>query len=236
MGIGISDIQKLLETNDKSILARVYEEKVAEKALRDSEIEALKFFIENEDVEKADELLDYETICSAIQALIPETIWNEYFQKHFSPFLNIKIKTEEQRQALKALLAYCDETTIKVPAIMKLGVKLAGGISNETKNAEELISYYRDMKEEDYEILKANVLKGVKLKTGLFKYHPSYVAQRKMQKELQNKGYNDIFIPNLKKLSPLYKEYKEAVDKVNDRICQELGLYYDSNYNLVLKK
>jgi hypothetical protein len=29
------------------------------------------------------------------------------------------------------------------------------------------------------------------------KYHPAFIAQRKMQKELQNKGYNDIFIPNL---------------------------------------
>ena len=56
-----------------------------------------------------------------------------------------------------------------------------------------------------------------------------------MQKELQNKGYNDIFIKNLKILSPKYREYKEAMDAINDRICRELGIYYDSNYNLVFK-
>ena len=57
-----------------------------------------------------------------------------------------------------------------------------------------------------------------------------------MQKELQDKGYNDIFIPNLMVLSPPYAEYKNALDKVNDRMCRELGLHYDSNYNLVIKR
>ncbi len=62
------------------------------------------------------------------------------------------------------------------------------------------------------------------------------MAQRKMMKEFQNKGYNDIFIPNLMILSPQYGEYKKALDSVNDRICRELGLHYDTNFNLVIRK
>ena len=119
---------------------------------------------------------------------------------------------------------------------MGLGVKMAHGIVQETRTAEEMISYYRDMSESEYERLKEVVLKGAKIKTGIMKYHPSFVAQRKMQKEFQDKGYNDIFIPNLMVLSPTYAEYKKALDNVNDRMCRELGLYYDSNYNLVIKK
>ena len=235
LGIGINDIQYILKTDDKSILSRIYQEKIDEKETRDAEIKALKLFIEDNDAVKADEFLDYQTINRAIESLIPGE-WRNYFINHFRPFLNIRIKTEEQRQALKKLMEYCDETTIRVPRIMKLGVRLAGGIRNETRSVDEMISYYRDMSEEDYEVLKEGVLKGAKLKSGILKYHPSYVAQRRMQKEFQNKGYNDIFIPNLKVLSPLYAEYKDAVDQVNDRICRELGLYYDSNYNLVFKK
>lgn len=37
-------------------------------------------------------------------------------------------------------------------------------------------------------------------------------------------------------LSPKYAEYKKTFDALNNRICSELGLYYDSNYNLVMKK
>ena len=99
-----------------------------------------------------------------------------------------------------------------------------------------MIAYYRDMSESEYERLKEKVWKGAKIKNGIMKYHPAFIAQRKMQKELQNKGYNDIFIPNLMVLSPTYAECKKALDNVNDRMCRELGLYYDSNYNLVIKK
>ena len=47
--------------------------------------------------------------------------------------------------------------------------------------------------------------------------------------------YNDIFIPNMIILSPKYKEYHDALTSINNRICNDLGLYYDSNYNLSMK-
>ena len=147
----------------------------------------------------------------------------------------MRLKTLEQKQALRNILEYCDKTTLKVPFIMGIGVKIAGGIAPETRTADEMIAYYRDMSESEYEKLKEMVKKGAKMKTGIMKYHPSFIAQRKMQKEFQDKGYNDIFIPNLMVLSPQYAEYKKALDKVNDRMCRELGLHYDSNYNLVIK-
>ena len=45
LGIGIPDIRTLLETDDQSTLQRIYLEKLEEKEIRDSEIEALKFWI-----------------------------------------------------------------------------------------------------------------------------------------------------------------------------------------------
>lgn len=236
LGISVEDIKKLLEGNDKPLLAKIYEKKLQEKECRESELEALKDFIENGNTDKANELLEYETIENAISSLLPGKEWSDYLVSHFKPFLNVRIKTPEQKQALQNILEYCDETTLKTPFLMRLGVKLAGGVVKETRTADEMISYYRDMSQEEYERLKAGVLKGAKLKSGILKYHPSYVAQRQMMKEYQNKGYNDIFIPNLMILSPKYGEYKRALDNVNDRICRELGLHYDTNFHLVIKK
>lgn len=235
LGISVEDIKKLLEGNDKTLLAKIYEKKLQEKECQESELEALKDFIENGDTDKANELLEYETIENAISSLLPGKEWSDYLVSHFKPFLNVRIKTPEQKQALQNILEYCDETTLKTPFLMRLGVKLAGGVVKETRTADEMISYYRDMSQEEYERLKADVLKGAKLKSGILKYHPSYVAQRQMMKEYQNKGYNDIFIPNLMILSPKYGEYKRALDNVNDRICRELGLHYDTNFHLVIK-
>lgn len=236
LGISIKDIQKLLESDDKNILLRIYQEKLQEKLLQESELEALRQFIDDGNVDKANELLDYQTVENAIESLLPGKEWSDYLKSHFRPFLNIRLSTPEQKQALQNILKYCDETKLKVPFIMKIGIKMAGGIIQEKRTADEMIAYYRDMSDSEYERLKEVVLKGAKLKSGVMKYHPAYIAQRKMMKEYQNKGYNDIFIPNLMVLSPKYAEYKNALDAVNDKICQELGLYYDTNYNLVIKK
>ena len=236
LGICIDDIKKLLETNDKRILLDVYHQKLQEKQIHESELEALKEYIDDGDPDKANELLDYETIENAIESMLPEEEWADYLISHFKPFLNVRIKTSEQKQALKNILEYCENTSLKTPFMMKLGIKLSGGIVKETRTADEMISYYRDMSEEEYERLKDGVLKGAKLKSGILKYHPSYIAQRKMMKEYQDKGYNDIFIPNLMILSPKYGEYKRTLDSVNDRICRELGLHYDSNFNLIIRK
>ena len=236
LGIGIKDIQSLLESDDQSILLRIYQEKLKEKILQDSELETLKQFINDGNADKANELLDYQTVENAIESLLPGKEWGDYFKRHFKPFLNVRLRTPEQKQALRNILEYCDETTLKIPFMMRIGAKIAGGIAQETRTADEMIAYYRDMSESEYERLKEMAWKGAKMKTGIMKYHPSFVAQRKMQKEFQDKGYNDIFIPNLMVLSPKYAEYKKALDTMNDRICRELGLYYDSNYNLVIKK
>ena len=235
IGIGIKDIQILLKKDDKSILLRIYQEKLQEKALQDSELEALKQFIDDGNTDRANELLDYQTVENAIESLLPGSEWGAYLKSHFKPFLNVRVRTSEQKQALQNILAYCDETILKVPLIMKMSVKLAGGMVQETRTADELIAYYRDLSESEYEKLKEMVWKSAKMKAGIMKYHPSFIAQRKLQREFQDKGYNDIFIPNMMALSPKYAEYKKALDQVNDRMCRELGLHYDSNYNLVIK-
>lgn len=235
LGISIKDIQSLLENDDKGKLLSIYQEKLQEKLLKDSELEALKQYIDNGNLDQANELLDYQTVENAIEALLPGKEWSHYLKSHFRPFLNIRISTPEQKQALQNILEYCDETELKIPFIVNLGIKIAGGAIAEKRSAEEMIAYYRDMSESDYEKLKQKVFAGAKLKSGWMKYHPIYIAQRKMMKELQNKGYNDIFLPNMIILSPKYAEYKQVLDEVNYKICQDLGLYYDSNFNLVLK-
>lgn len=52
-------------------------------------------------------------------------------------------------------------------------------------------------------------------------------------KELQKSGYYDVFLPNMEILSPKYKEYRQALYSINNRICKELGIRYDQDYNVV---
>lgn len=234
LGISVQDIKSLLRNNDRELLEKIYREKLSEINLKSKEMELFKLYLDKGDVTEAEEMLDYENVAEAIGSLLPG-VWGNYLISHFKPFLNINIKTNEQKEALNKILDYCDNTYIKIPFIMRISEKLSNSIINK-QTAEEMIARYQDISEVEYEKLKKQTLQGVKLKTGILRFHPVFAAQRSFQIELQNKGYNDILIPNLKKLSPKYAEYKDALDSINERICNELGLFYDSKFNLKIKK
>ena len=64
-------------------------------------------------------------IIRALNMLFPlcflEKAWSEYLIADFKPFFDVRINAPEQKQALQNILAYCDETTLHVPFLIKLG-------------------------------------------------------------------------------------------------------------------
>lgn len=241
LGISIDDIKKLLNNKDKQILEKIYKEKLNKVEEFKNEVQCLKDFIDNDNVEEIYMNLDYETIGKKIQDMIPG-FYGYYFMNHFMPYLQIKIETKEQQEAYKRIIEFWDNTDIKIPLFMKISSFIMYKLLTKkdmNKMIEEMdakIKYFTNISEEEYDKLKKQTEKGVKIKNSiLFKYHPAYISQRKFMKNLQDSGYNDIFIPSMIQLSPKYKEYHEALKKVNQRICNDLGLHYDSNYNLIMK-
>ncbi len=240
LGISISDIKKLLEKEDKNILLSILADKERELREKSTEYEDLKRFVMTGKLDHFYEAIPYETIGKAITDAVPG-FYGHYFLHHFLPFLQGRMETPEQKEAYDAICEFWDNTEIKIPLSMQFFGRIAYRFHPE-ESAESLsvkmdaqMRLYLDADEAQYEKLKKQVLDGYRTKR-LMRFHPVYVAQRKFMKELQDKGYNDIFIPNMKKLSPEYKKYHDALTAMNQRICSELGLYYDSNYNLVKKK
>lgn len=242
LGISIDNIRKLLQKDDNTILDDVLKEKKKDLKIKTEELAALENFINSGNVKQAYEEIDYLTIADAIQDAVPG-FTGYYFISHFLPYLQIRICTDEQRQAYNAIVDFWDNTKIRQPIVMKLTSWIMyllipkPSIESMIKKMNQTMALYTQTTPEQYEALKHQVQNGIKLKSNpLYKYSPAGIAQRKYMKELQTKGYNDIFIPNMIKLSPQYKEYHDALMKINDKICQELNLYYDSNYNLVQRK
>ncbi|MEY8298201.1 MAG: MerR family transcriptional regulator [Emergencia timonensis] len=241
LGIGIKEIKVLLQDEDKGILRQVYEEKRKQLGENQRELEALAAYIENENIEVLSQQLEYETIADALRDMIPGA-YGYYFMYHFLPYLQIKITTPAQREAYEAIVGFFDGLEIKIPFLLKVVSFLSCKLSKQdaetmTKRMDAQIKRYIDLADEDYAKLREQVRKNVKKKNSLFyRYYPAFASQRKFMKRLQDCGYNDIFIPNMVKLSPSYKVYHDALTQVNDRICADLGLYYDSDYHLVMKR
>lgn len=240
MGIGLSDIKEIL--NDKSVLKQILIEKKKEITISQNELEALEKFIENNNIEELYDSVDYKTLADAIQNSIPG-FYGYYFLNHFLPYLQIRIQTKEQQEAYNRLIEFWDNTNIRIPFLMKLNSWILFKLNSKKSlivQIEQIDSQIKKMlnpTEEEYEKLKKKVNEGYKLKNSIFyKYSLIGISQRKFMKELQNKGYNDIFIPSMIALSPKYKEYHNALMAINKRICDDLDLYYDTNFNLIKKK
>lgn len=241
LGISIKDIKVLLKDENKELLENIYAEKSNQLEESKQEVEALKQFIQNHDVNKLYEELDYKTIGKAIQEMIPG-FYGYFFMNHFMPYLQIQLETPEQREAYENIIEFWDKIDIKIPLAMKLSSYLMyklpkPSLEQMVTQIETQLKKYVDSTEKEYEALKQQSKRGVKMQNSiLYKYHPAFISKRRFMKRLQDCGYNDIFIPNMIQLSPSYKVYHEALTNMNNRICKDLGLYYDSNYNLVIKK
>ena len=240
MGIGLSDIKGIL--NDKSVLKQILIEKKKEITISQNELETLEKFIENNNIEELYDSVDYKTLADAIQNSIPG-FYGYYFLNHFLPYLQIRIQTKEQQEAYNRLIEFWDNTNIRIPFLMKLNSWILFKLNSKKSlivQIEQIDSQIKEMlnpTEEEYEKLKKKVNDGYKLKNSIFyKYSLIGISQRKFMKELQNKGYNDIFIPSMIALSPKYKEYHNALMAINKRICDDLDLYYDTNFNLIKKR
>lgn len=241
LGISIKDIKTLLEKKDDQLLNNIYKEKINKLEEYKNEAELLKKFIDNNDVDDIYENLNYETIGKAIQDMIPG-FYGYYFMNHFMPYLQIKIETKEQENAYKRIIEFLDNAEIKIPLLMKISSYIMyrllpkQDMSKMVEQMEVKTKEYINISEEEYEKLKEKTRKNVKMKNSIiFKYHPAFISQRKFMRRLKDSGYNDIFIPNMILLSPKYKKYHKALSSINERICNDLGLHYDSKYNLIMK-
>ena len=241
LGVSIPDIKKLLDGKDDGLLKAVYESKKASLEAESKELEALKLFMDTHDVEAVYEAVDYQTVGQAMQDMVPG-YFGYYFMQHFQPYLQIQLSTPKQQEAYRTVLDFWDQTTLRPPLVLSLmtwplyRLTPRPALDQMIRKMDDQLRMYLNPTEEEYESLKKMTLKNARLKSGPLRYHPAFIAQRRFMKRMKDCGYYDVFLPAMEALSPKYREYRQALTSLNDRICQDLGLYYDSGYNLVLKK
>lgn len=241
LDIEISQIKELLDHPERKqqILIQIYEEKQKEQLEQTSRLKLLRQLMDEKtnDFQNNEEELDYLNIAHALKDMVPGS-FGDYLFYHFRPYLQIKLESDEQKEAYRNILAFCDRTNIKIPWNYRFTLfiqkKLNNSLEKQTLAMDKKVESLLHPTEEEYEKMKAMMLKQAKLRKHWFiKYQPAMILHRKFMKRLQDNGYNDIFIPNMIRLSPSYKEYYDALRAFNDRICRDTGLHYDANYNLV---
>lgn len=242
LDIEIQQIKEILDHPERKqqILFLIYEEKQKEWQEHTTRLKLLHQMIDEKsnDFLNNEEELDYLNIAHALKDMVPGS-FGDYLFYHFRPYLQIKLESDEQKEAYRNILAFCDRTNIKIPWNYRFALFIQKIMNNslekQTLAMDQKLQSMLHPTEEEYEKMKAMMLKQAKLRKHWFiKYQPAMILHRKFMKQLQNSGYNDIFIPNMICLSPSYKEYYDALKAFNDRICRDTGVHYDANYNFVL--
>lgn len=233
LGVGLDDIKKLRSGGGRGILEQILAKKRSEAAAAQQEIDALETYLRTQDAAALDEAVDYASVAAAMRAQLPGA-FGAYIADHFAPYLNIRITTEAQRDAYARILDYWDAPNIRLPLMMRLNAHMPALTAAQMDAQLQAMLHPTP---EAYERMKAQTLKTIRLRRHpLIRFCPWEVVKRRTMRRLQDSGYYDVFLPQMERLSPAYKAYRDALHELNERLCRDLGLHYDSRFNLVLTK
>lgn len=242
LDIHMSDIKMLLKANKdekNDLLRNICVEKKKALKIQEKSIELLEQLVEQtKSWKELDEQIDYQNISKAIQEQIPG-IYGKMFMQHFYPYLQGTMTTVKQKQAYQRVIRFWDDVDFQLPWSIRFIYWL-----NRHESEEKMMSAFQKSENMKRELLESEdayekakeLMKYVYKNSHRLSYRIFQYPQRKLKIRLQNAGYNDIFLPALCELSPEYNEYSLKWRELNDKVCQDLGLYYNHKMQLCKKE
>ena len=230
LGLSIPDIKKVLEKKDnvKSILYQRTLDMEREK-IRHS---ILKKIAEGEFVEnlssEINEINSKSVIIKRLLDLFP-SYYGKFISLNFSRYLTEPIETEEQKNAFQEIIEFFDnvpdmaipiplqeyldqylelysgeEGTEKINSILQGKQEAVQDINSFVDNNKEILDAYHSFKQ-----------------TEEYKSSPAYQLMELMKEFCSSSGYYDVFIPAMRRLSPLYNEYYEQMLRANEEFIKK---------------
>lgn len=223
LGLSVSEIKKVLDSKfSKEELRKCVIRKQFENELSEKQTQLLEKLSAGKDIEKINaeiiELNKKKSIKERLLEVFPG-FYGRYFVSHFSRFLEGTIKTEEQEEAYKTIINFLDE--VEPPEI-----------SNEIMSQlDEAMDFWTDDRIADIEDKKRQSIENPeKFLDDYSKAIREYQEFKKSEEYLSSiyeevmeimksfgkvSGYNDIFIPAMRRLSLSYEEYYQNLLKAN---------------------
>ncbi len=227
LGLAVSDIHRVIENQGGGMLHRASLEKDMEIAELREKQALLETLAQDGDWEKASAQLatieQKQSIMRRLLELFPG-YYGKYICMHFAPYLNEPITTAEQQEAFDTIILYLDGVSLVIPddlqefldeaAMNFSGIDIAAmskNLSEAVKNPEQ---YLADRKEtlELYLAYKAS---------DEYRQSPDYRLKEILTRFQSESGYNEIFIPAMKRLSGDYKQYHDDLIRANEIFAAE---------------
>lgn len=150
--------------------------------------------------------------------------FGRYIAVHFARFLNEPIKTEAQQKAYDAIIAYMDNLpSVELPPDLKAYLDENTGYLG-TEQISEMLHTVEKACEDPEKFFAENddTLKQYMAykQTDEYRNSPANRLAETLKELLSSNGYNDVFIPTMKQLSPSYAEYARKIEAADEKLLE----------------
>lgn len=236
LDLSIPEIKKVLEKSDnvKSILYQRTLDMEKEK-IRHS---ILKKIAEGESVEElSDEINEINSKSVIIKRLLElfPSYYGKFISLNFSRYLIEPIETEEQKDAFQEIIEFFDNVPdmtipIHLQEYLDQYLELYSGeegtekINSILQGKQDAMQDINAFVDDNKEILDAyHSFK----QTEEYKSSPAYQFMELMKEFCSSNGYYDVFIPAMRRLSPLYNQYYKQMLRANEEFIKKHPEYIE---------
>ena len=226
LGVSVEDIRELLSGKDDTALRRTIEKQETILRRRKEQNEMLKELEASQDWDavylKAATAESRQSVTDRLTAAFPG-FWGKYLALHFGQFLQEPVRTGDQEKALREVCDYLDSVQLEVPEELKdcldemdtdIGRQAAdqadAALSEAAEDPEGWLKNNREIIDQYLEFQK----------TAEYRNSPGAKLKELIREFNEEQGYNSVFIPAMRRLSPAYDEYLAKLEKA-DRIFMQ---------------
>lgn len=234
LGLSIREIRRVLENRGE--ISGIFYQRELELEQEKTKQEWLKRLAAGEAIEdlepEIDPLSSNTIIIQKLGELFPG-YYGKIIRLHFSRYLTGKVETEEQKKAFHQIIEFFDRVPeIRLPDDLR---EYLDACMEEGSGEEETESLRRVLQEQEYALqnLDEFVRNHKKVLDDYQKYRqteeyqnsPACRLMETMKQICAANGYDDTFIPAMRKLSPLYNEHYEQLLKANEQFTKSYPEY-----------
>lgn len=226
LGVSVANIPELVNQGDSLAFWKIIDTQRRDLQRRKEQNDLLKELASSLDWNavklKAAAAECRESVIDRLMIAFPG-FWGNYLSLHFREFLINPIETEEQENAYHEICDYLDSVQLEIPEALEgyldslntLGsreifLNTRNALSDAIDDPENWLVNHKEIMEQYLEFQQTEEYQnsdGAKFKKVLKKFN-------------QEHGYNSVFIPAMRKLSPSYDEYVLRLQKADQVFSQ----------------
>jgi len=236
LGLSVSEIKRVLE-NQNDVKGILYQRVLAleREKVKQGILRQLSEGVNIEELSQDINKIDANTIIiQRLLGLFP-SYYGKFISLNFARYLTGTIETEDQMEAFGDIIEFFDNVPdLNIPSDLQEfmdeyldlysseeGVEKITSIVQAKHDAmQDIDAFMKDNKDkiDEYQRIK---------QTDEFKNTPAYRLMELMKEFCASSGYYDVFIPAMRRLSPLYDEYYKQMLVANEKFVREHPEYLE---------